>query len=163
MMPNDIIVSVKGHILCTASREMANLIKSKVTNISFTARANHLHYVKWKNNYGGLHSHPMYMNCKKSLSDGQESQRLRSQANGHSNSVMCPRLIIVRGRKCSPWRSPQWPFPSESHPTSTLWPLPFPPRPTTQWASYSNTSHVRLPSLDWLGCGALYRSKVQLF
>ena len=34
-MPNDIIVSVKGHILCTASREMANLIKSKVTNILF--------------------------------------------------------------------------------------------------------------------------------
>ena len=96
----------------------------------------------------------MYMNCKKSLSDGQESQRLRSPANGHSNSVMCPRLIIVRGRKCSPWRSPQWPFPSESHPTSTLWPLPFPPRPTTQWASYSNTSHIWLHPLDWLGCCA---------
>ena len=98
-----------------------------------------------------MHSHPIYMNCMKSLSDGQESQRLRSPANGHSNSVMCPRLIIVRGRKCSPWRSPQWPFPSESHPTSTLWPLPFPPRPTTHWASYSNTSHIWLHPLDWLG------------
>ena len=44
-MSDDIIVAVKGHLFCTASREMANLIKSKVKNISITASANHSHTV----------------------------------------------------------------------------------------------------------------------